>query len=146
VFGQPVAPDPGAREIFRGREEAGRQGPGRAPGAEIRPGPQPGRAPGADVRPGQTPRPERGPGAPAPGRPIVPGVTPREPGAFQGLGRGPDTRTYSERGRESRRSLAPPPRRAPPSSSRPAPSRPAPSRPGPSGPSHGAAPRGGGHR
>jgi hypothetical protein len=147
VFGRPVAPDPAAREIFRGREEtAGRQGPGRAPGAEIRPGPQPGRAPGADVRPGSTPRPERGPGAPAPGRPIVPGVTPREPGAFQGLGRGPDTRTYSERGRESRRSLAPPPRPAPPSSSRPAPSRPAPSRPGPSGPSHGAAPRGGGHR
>lgn len=132
VFGRPVAPDPAAREIFRGREDAGR--------------PQPGRAPGADARPGPTPRPERGPGAAAPGRPIGPGVTPREPGAFQGLGRGPDTRNYSDRGRESRRSIGPSPRPAPPSPSRPAPSRPAPSRPGPSGPSHGAAPGGGGRR
>jgi hypothetical protein len=127
-FGRPVAPDPAAREVFRGREDVGR--------------PQPGRAPGADVRPGPAPRPERGPGAAAPSRPIAPGVTPREPGAFQGLGRGPDTRSYSERGRESRRNIAPPPRPAP----RPSPSRPAPSRPGPSGPSHGAAPHTGGGR
>jgi len=146
VFGRPVAPDPAAREIFRGREDAGRREPGRAPGAEIRPGPPPGRAPGADIRPGPAPRPERGPGVPAPGRPIAPGVAPREPGVFQGLGRGPDTRTYSERGRESRRSIGPPSRPAPPSPSRPAPSRPAPSRPGPSGPSHGAGPGGGGRR
>ena len=145
-FGRPVAPDPAAREMFRGREDAGRPQPGRAPGAEIRPGHEPGRAPGADVRPGPAPRPERGPGAAAPSRPISPGVTPREPGAFQGLGRGPDTRSYSERGRESRRSIAPPPRPAPSSPSRPAPSRPAPSRPGPSGPSHGAAPHTGGGR
>jgi hypothetical protein len=132
VFGRPVTPDPAAREMFRGREDAGRREPGRAPGADIRPGPPP--------------RPERGPGVPAPGRPIAPGVTPREPGVFQGLGRGPDTRTYSERGRESRRSIGPPSRPAPPSPSRPAPSRPAPSRPGPSGPSHGPGPGGGGHR
>jgi hypothetical protein len=128
LFGRPVAPDPAAREVFRGREDVGR--------------PQPGRAPGADVRPGPAPRPERAPGAAAPSRPIAPGVTPREPGAFQGLGRGPDTRSYSERGRESRRNIAPPPRPAP----RPSPSRPAPSRPGPSGPSHGAAPHTGGGR
>jgi hypothetical protein len=128
VFGRPVAPDPAAREIFRGREEAGR--------------PQLGQVPGADVRPGPAPRTERGPGAAAPSRPIAPGITPREPGAFQGLGRGPDTRSYSDRGRESRRNIAPPPRPAPRSS----PSRPAPSRPGPSGPSHGAAPGGGGRR
>lgn len=146
VFGRPVTPDPAAREIFRGREDAGRPQPGRPPGAEIRPGPLPARAPGADVRPGPTPRPDRGPGAAAPSRSILPGVTPREPGAFQGLGRGPDTRSYSDRGRESRRSIGPSPRPAPPSPSRPAPSRPAPSRPGPSGPSHGAAPGGGGRR
>jgi len=149
VYGRPVPPDPAAREMFRGREDVGRREPGRPPGVEVRPGPPPARSPGADIRPGPTPRPDRGPTAP--GRPIVPGVTPREPGAFQGLGRGPDTRTYSERGRESRRGIAPPPRPAPPSPSRPAPSRPAPprpapSRPGPSGPSHGAAPGGGGHR
>ncbi len=146
LFGRPVAPDPAAREIFRGREDVGRPQPGRAPGAEVRPLPPPGRAPGADVRPGPAPgpRPERAPSAPAPSRPIAPGVTPpREPGAFQGLGRGPDTRSYSDRGRESRRNIAPPPRPAP----RPTPSRPAPSRPAPSGPSHGgAAPGGGGRR
>jgi uncharacterized protein DUF3300 len=144
-LGRPVAPDPAAREMFRGREDAGRPQLGRAPGADIRPVPRPGRAPGAEVRPGPAPgpRPERGPGAPVPGRPIGPGVPPpREPGAFQGLGRGPDTRSYSERGRESRRSIAPPPRPAP----RPSPARPAPSRPAPSGPSHGAGPGGGGRR
>jgi hypothetical protein len=146
VFGRPVAPDPAAREIFRGREDAGRPQPGRAPGAEIRPGPEPGRAPGADIRRGPTPRPERGPEATAPGRAIAPRVTPREPGVFQGLGRGPDTRTYSDRGRESRRSIGPSPRPAPSAPARPGPSRPAPSRPGPSGPSHGAAPGGGGRR
>ncbi|HJR02030.1 MAG TPA: DUF3300 domain-containing protein, partial [Methylomirabilota bacterium] len=129
LFGRPVAPDPAAREIFRGHEVVGR--------------PQLGRAPGAAVRPGPAPRPERAPGASAPSRPIGPGVTPpREPGAFQGLGRGPDTRSYSDRGRESRRNIAPPPRSAP----RPAPSRPAPSRPAPSGPGHGGAAKGGGGR
>jgi hypothetical protein len=145
LFGRPVAPDPAAREMFRGREDVGRPEPGRAPGALIGPGPEPGRAPGADVRPGPAPgpRPERGPSAPAPGRPTVGGVPPREPGAFQGLGRGQDTRSYSDRGRESRRNIAPPPRPSP----RPSPSRPAPSRPAPSGPSHGgAAPGGGGRR
>ncbi len=128
LFGRPVAPDPAAREMFRGREDVGRPQPGRAPGAEVRPGPQAG------------PRPERSPSRPsAPSRPITPGVTqPREPGAFQGLGRGPDTRSYSDRGRESRRNVAPPPRPAP---------RNAPSRPAPTGPSHGgAAPGGGGRR
>jgi hypothetical protein len=142
LFGRPGAPDPAAREMFRGREDAGPQ-PGRAPGADVRPGPQPGRAPGPEIRPGPAPRPERGPGAAAPSRPFIPGVTPpREPGAFQGLGRGPDTRSYSERGRESRRSIAPPPS----SGARPSPSRPAPSRPAPSGPSHRPAPGGGGRR
>ena len=144
LFGRPVAPDPTAREMFRGREDVGRPEPGRAPGALIRPGPQPGRAPGADVRPGPAPgpRPERGPSAPAPGGPTVRGVPPREPGAFQGLGRGQDTRSYSDRGRESRRNIAPPTRPVP----RPSPSRPAPSRPAPSGPSHGGAAPGGGAR
>jgi hypothetical protein len=127
LFGRPVAPDPAAREIFRGREDVGRPQPGGTPGAQVRPGPQPG------------PRPERSPSPPGPSRPIAPGVTqPREPGAFQGLGRGPDTRSYSDRGRESRRNVAPPPRPAP---------RNAPSRPAPSGPSRGgAAPGGGGRR
>jgi hypothetical protein len=115
VFGRPVAPDPAARETFRGREDVSRPEPGRAPRVEARPSP------------------------PAPGRPIVPRVTqpPREPGAFQGLGRGPDTRSYSDRGRESRRNFAPPPRPAP---------RNAPSRPAPSGPSRGGAAPGGGAR
>ena len=127
VFGRPVAPDPAAREIFRGREDVSRPEPGRAPRVEVRPSP-----PGG-------PRPERGPSPPAPSRPVAPRVTqpPREPGAFQGLGRGPDTRSYSDRGRESRRNLAPPPRPAP---------RNAPSRPAPTGPSRGGAAPGGGAR
>jgi hypothetical protein len=127
-FGRPAAPDAAAREIFRGRDDVGRAQPGRAPGAQIGPGAQPG------------PRPERIP-SPSPRGPArqAPGVAPpREPGAFQGLGRGPDTRSYSDRGRESRRNIAPPPRPT---------TRPGPSRPAPSGPSRGgAAPGQGGRR
>jgi hypothetical protein len=127
LFGRPVPPDPAAREIFRGREDVRRPEPGRAPRLEVRPGPPSG------------PRPERGSSPPASSRPVAPRVTPpREPGVFQGLGRGPDTRSYSDRGRESRRNLAPPPRPAP---------RNTPARPAPSGPSRGgAAPGGGGRR
>ena len=76
VFGRPVAPDPAAREMFRGREDAGRPQPGRAPGAEIRPALVRARAgrrhpPRPDTEAGA------GSGAAAPGRPIAPGVTPR---------------------------------------------------------------------
>jgi hypothetical protein len=117
LFGRPVAPDPAAREIFRGREDVGRPEPGRAPRVEVRPSPPSG------------PRPERSPSPPGPSRPTAPS---REPGAFQGLGRGPDTRSYSDRGRESRRNIAPPPRPAP--------------RGAPARPHGGAAPGGGGRR
>lgn len=127
LFGRPVPPDPAARETFRGREDVGRPQTGRGPGADVGVGPSPGS------------RTERRPSPPSPTRLAAPPqAQPREPGAFQGLGRGQDTRSYSDRGRESRRSVAPPPRPAP---------RSAPSRPAPSSPSRGgAAPGGGGRR
>jgi hypothetical protein len=159
-FGRPPAPDAAAREIFRGRDDAARPQPGRAAEGQVRPGPRPGAQPEripspappeGRVPPGPRPgvQPERIPSpapsaAPPAARPMTPAAPPpREPGAFQGLGRGSETRSYSDRGRESRRSVAPPPQPAP----RTAPSRPAPSRPAPSRPSHGgAAPGGGGRR
>jgi hypothetical protein len=132
-FGRPPAPDAATREIFRGRDDAGGlpRAPARPPAGPIGPGPQPA-APGP--QPGA--RAERSPSPSGAGRQIPSVAPPREPGAFQGLGRGPDARSYSERGRESRRSVAPPPRPAP----RPTP-RPGPSRPAPSGPSRGGARR-----
>jgi hypothetical protein len=111
-FGRAPSPDSAARDMFRGREDTGRPQPGRPAEGQARPVPSP---------------------AP-PARPATPSAPPpREPGAFQGLGRGSDTRSYSNRGRESRGTVAPP--------------RPAPSRPAPGAPSRGgAAPRGGGGR
>jgi hypothetical protein len=111
-FGRPPAPDAAAREMFRGRIEA------------------------APAQP--APRPERVPGQPAPAAPRPPAMAPaREPEAFQGVGRGPDVRSYSNRGRESLRSVGPAPRPAVPS---------APARPAPGGGTRGGGTRGGGGR
>lgn len=128
LFGRPAAPDAAAREMFRGRDGAAApQQPGRPSEGQARPSPRPGAQPERSPSPAP-PAPRTAPAAPQP----------REPGAFQGLGRGSDTRSYSDRGRESRGNVAPPPRPAP---------RTAPSPPAPRGPSRGgAAPGGGGRR
>jgi hypothetical protein len=109
-FGRPRAPGAPAREPFRGWiQEPFAPGRGAAP-----------------LRQGVPPQPPAGVGraVPGPPRPPAPALQPQGPGAFQGLGRGPDVRSYSDRGRESRQRIAPPPR---------APSRPAPPRPAPGG-------------
>ena len=78
-----------------------------------------------------TPLPSRAPrSVPAP-------AAPREPGAFQGLGRGPNVRDYSTRGRESRQGVRPTPAPRPAPAPRNAPPR--------SVPRGGSAPGGGGH-
>jgi len=102
-FGRTRLPDAAMRELFRGRTEPGRVEPerGRVEPFRSLPGP---------ARPDVPRSPSRG-AAPPPGvsRPPAPAPRPsREPGAFQGLGRGGDVRSYSNRGRESRQSIAPP--------------------------------------
>jgi hypothetical protein len=99
-FGQAPRPGVDARETFRGRAQAAPQ-PLAPRGAERRPG---GGAP-ARARGGP-----RG-GLAAPPAPQAP----RQPAALEGLGRGGETRSASERGRLSRQSLGP---------ARPAPSAP----------------------
>jgi hypothetical protein len=123
-FGRPAARDAAAREMFRGRVEPGLVAPGRSSREELAPRPQP------------APR-------PSPARPALPGAAPpREPGAFQGLGRGPDVRSYSDRGRESRQGLRP----GPSPGVRSAPPRSAPPRSAPGAGAHGGGTRGGGGR
>ncbi len=102
-FGWVQVPGAAARESFRGRVEPERPGIGLGGPGQIRPGipvgprPETGRS-----QPGGPPRGEGG-------RPAGPGVVqPREPGAFQGIGRGPEVRSYSSRGFESRQHIVPP--------------------------------------
>jgi hypothetical protein len=96
-FGRTGVPNAAAREVFRGRAAEGR--------AELERGTAPPSRPGIPV----TPRPESGARQPGGSLGVSPGLGPlREPGAFQGLGRGPEVQTYSERGRESLRSIVPP--------------------------------------
>jgi hypothetical protein len=101
-FGRTWAPDAAAREAFRGRAEQGRVELGRGWAEPPKGLPGKARPDLGRSQPRGAPRPEvsRPPG-PAPG-------PSREPGAFQGLGRGGDVRSYSNRGRESRQSIAPP--------------------------------------
>jgi hypothetical protein len=103
-FGGARAPGSAAREIFRGRPEQPLRlepGGGGAPPSRAVIPPSPPPAPGR-AQPPTSPRPE-------PGRLSTPGLAePRGPSVFQGLGRGPDVRGYSDRGRESRQSIRPP--------------------------------------
>jgi len=89
-FGQAPRPGVDARETFRGRAQAAPQQ--LAPrGAERRPGG------GSAARVGGGP-----PGGLA--RPQAP-QAPRQPAALEGLGRGGETRNFSDRGRTSRQSM-----------------------------------------
>jgi uncharacterized membrane protein YgcG len=102
-YGQGRAEGYEAREAFRGRAEQGR------PGA-VQPGARAGDrgGPGA-VQPGARPGDRGGPGAAQPGaRPGDRGTEvsraegARQPGAFEGVGQGAQTRSYSSRGAASR--------------------------------------------
>jgi hypothetical protein len=114
-FGQGPLPGAGAREAFRGR---------------VRQAPQQLAPSGAGARPG-------GGSAPGIGRtpqsgivgPQAPRLSP-PPAAFEGLGRGGETRSFSDRGRASRMGTG---------AAKPAPS-------GPSAPAGGGRPAGGGGR
>jgi len=101
-FGQGPRPGVDAREAFRGRAQAAPQ-PLAPPVAERRPG-------------GGAPPPAKG--APQRGLAAPPAPqAPHQPAALEGLGRGGETRSASDRGRLSRQSLSP---------ARPAPSAPRP--------------------
>jgi hypothetical protein len=112
-FGQGPRPGVTAREVYRGRAE----GPAPLPPETVQ------RRPGGGAGAETGPRPQGGPGpqvSPAP-RQVAPHVAaapprtqakplapqaPRQPVALEGLGRGGEARTASDRGRLSRQSMA----------------------------------------